>query len=279
MQTPVPKLDPFFREPTDDAPVSGGLVHLTAAEASSIVRTMSFERQRDADKKHIGMLSDMFANGEFAPGSQITFAFDRDGAPRLVDGQHRLRAAIQAEWSGYWDVRVLWGEAHVADGTYVLLDSNQKKRPAGVIGRALGLVQLSKRMQGLCIGAAGQQNMWRTEYTRPQGCSVPPVRDNINRVRERLPQFTAVDDLLSVGNVSAKTKRRVYTARILAIVVETFATAPEEAREFWYGVVTNGGEIPGELRDTMIEGKPPRAGELYMPRIVALVVRNLCNDG
>ena len=83
MNTPVPVLDPLFVKPEDGSEVTGGMVHLSPEEAEAITRTMPFERQRDADRTHIGMLADMFSNGEFAPGSQITFAIDDDGNPRL----------------------------------------------------------------------------------------------------------------------------------------------------------------------------------------------------
>ena len=104
------------------------MVDLSWEDAEAITRRMPFERQRDADKTHIGMLADMFLNGEFAPGSQITFAIDEDGNPRLVDGQHRLRAAAQAKWDGIWERQGSVGSA--AYGRSGLHDAGQLREKA-----------------------------------------------------------------------------------------------------------------------------------------------------
>ena len=121
------------------------------------------ERQRDADRVHVGQLADMFANNEWAPASQLTFAIDEDDVPQLVDGQHRLRAALSASWTGPWAIRVLWNH-HQAASVYTLLDAHQKRRTASVIGRAVGLDGLSEKMTGLIIGSSRYINEWDTTY-------------------------------------------------------------------------------------------------------------------
>ena len=270
MQTPVPVLDPLFEEPTDGSHVTGAMLELTPDDIGAILAQMGFERQRDADPVHINMLADMFANDEFAPGSQITFALDERGSPKLVDGQHRLRAAVQAHWTGAWNVRVVWGGVHEATGVYTLLDAYQKKRPAAVIGRALGLVGLSERTLGVAVAAARYQNDWRTEYKLPGVCKYPPVRDNISRVKERLPYFVEADGILNAGNVSSLAKRRLTTAMVLAVMVETLANSTgSEVREFWTAVATHGDGIAGELRDGLIAGKPAKSRQFYNPRLAA----------
>lgn len=268
MQTPIPVLDDLFQEPEDGSGVTGAMVHLSPQDGETILRTMGFERQRDADQIHIGMLADMFLNHEFAAGSQITFAFDEHGNPRLVDGQHRLRAAIQAGWGGLWNVRVMFGDTYAAEGIYMLLDSYQKKRPAAVIGRALGLDVLSERMQSVAVAAASYQNQWSTDYVLPLGCKYPPVRDNINRVKERLPAFVDADNILRLGNVSSQAKRRLTTTMVMAVMVETLAGAlKDQAVEFWTAVATHGDAIAGELRDGLIAGRPAKSRQFYNPRL------------
>ena len=270
MNTLIPKLDPIFEEPQDGSQVTGEMVKLSTEEISVILTQMGFERQRDADKDHIGMLADMFSNGEFAPGSQITFAIDGYGVPKLVDGQHRLRAAVQAHWEGYWNVRAVWGSAHNAEGVYTLLDAHQKKRPAAVIGRALGLIGLSERTIGTAVAASRYQNEWDTEYSLPGGCKYPPVRDNISRVKKRLPYYVQADELLNAGNVSSQAKRKLVAAMVLAVIVETLAHDQDgDARVFWTSVATNGDGIAGELRDGLIAGKPAKARQFYNPRLAA----------
>ena len=279
MQTPVPVLDPIFEEPQDGSGVSIGEVLLTPEDAKSVLDSMSFERQRDADPTHFGMLADMMINGEFAAGSQLTFAFQSDGSPRLVDGQHRLRAAILADWTDKWNVRVMWNPVQDAGGMYVLLDGYQKRRPPAVIGRALGLSDLHDRMQGVAIATARYQNQWRRDYEPPLMCKFPPIRDNISRVKDRLPHFLEADQILNLDRTSAKARRKMTTAHVLAIMVETLACSPdEEAREFWTAVASNGDGVAGELRDTLIAGKPPRSGALFVPRLVAQAWNNRHGD-
>ena len=275
MKTPVEALDPLFAEtPGDGTEVTTEKVYLSAEDAGQIVQTMNFERQRDADIGHIGMLSDMMTNGEWAAGSQITFAFKDDGNPSLADGQHRLLAASQSGWGGDWNVRILWkGLPSSIQGIYPLLDAHAKKRPAAVIGRALGLTGLSNTMQGKIISAAELQNKWRTDYTLPIGCKTPPVRDNIDRANERLQSFRSVDTLLQNGSVSSPVRSKLYAANILAIIVETFAECgSEEAAAFWRDVATQGSGTTEWLRNTLLTKKPSRAKGspgLFFPRAAA----------
>ena len=273
MQTPVPVLNPLFEEPQDRAVMTAGMVMLSPEEAKVIVEEMGFERQRDADSTHISMLADMMKNEEWAEGSQLTFAINESGIPKLVDGQHRLLAAAEAAWAGAWNIRVLWGTAQGARPLYALLDGYQKKRPPSVIGRSLGFVGLTDRMQGVVILAARYQNQWRVEYKNPGDPHIayPPIRDNIARVTERLAAFREADALLGAGAGSAPAKRKLLGAMPLAVVVETLAgDLAAEAREFWTAVTTYGDGVAGVLRDGLIEGKaPPKAGQFFNPRLAA----------
>ena len=199
--------------------------------------------------------------------------------PVSVDGQHRLRAAHQAQWDGLWNVRVVWSDAHRAAPVYTMLDSYQKKRPAAVIGRALGLTSLTDRMQGTAIAVGNYQNQWRTEYSLPQGCKYPPVRDNISRVRERLPYFEQADEILSAGFVSSLTKRKIMTGMVLAIMVETLANSSNgEARDFWSDVAGHGGGVPGELRDNLLVAPPAKSRQFYKPRLAGLAWNQRNNE-
>ena len=266
METTVSVLGEVFEKPQDGSDVSLGEVVLTPADAQRILDDLGFERQRDADLPHARMLADMMKNGEFAAGSQLTFAVLSTDGLRLVDGQHRLRAAIIAQWEGKWNLRVLWAELLHAEGAYVLLDGHQKKRPASVMGRALGLQDLTTRLQGVVVHAAKCANIWRTDYPLPPGLKFPPIRDNIAFVRERLPIFMEVDALLAAGG-SDKTRRKMATGNIVALMTETIAGPDgDQAREFWTEVGTNGTGVAGELRDTLIEGRPQKSSPLYIPR-------------
>ena len=273
MKTPIPILDPLFEGPPDGSTMTSGVVVLSPRDAAVIVEEMGFERQRDADIAHIGMLADMMTNSEWAEDSQLTFAINDSGIPKLIDGQHRLRAAAQAEWAGEWNVRVFQGTAQGAKPMYALLDGYQKKRPTSVIGRALGFRGLTDRIQGVVILAAKYQNQWRAEYTNPGDPPIayPPIRDNIARVTERLTHFKEADTLLGPGAGSTLAKRKLMGAMPLAVLVETLASdKADEAKEFWSDVAAYGDGVAGELRDSLIKGKAPaKAGQFFNPRLVA----------
>ena len=269
MNTHIAGLDALMEGAQDSSDVTAAMIHLSVADAEAILGQLGFERQRDADIGHIGMLADMFRNGEWIAGSQLTFALDSFGNPKLVDGQHRLRAAIQAGWEGAWSIRCLFGEVNAA-ASYVLLDAHQKKRAPSVLGRAVGFGDVTPKMQEAMITTARYQNQWRSEYTLPNGCYTPPVRDNIARATERRDAFSAADAILSGDGVGTPARRRMMSAMVLAVVVETLAgDKAEEATTFWRDVATNGDGPAGELLIRLIEGAPRKASRFFIPRLVA----------
>ena len=271
MDSLLHRLEPLFLEPGDGSGVNGEMLKLTREEMDYIVSEMGFERQRDADNNHIGMLKDMIVNGEWAPGSQITFAINANGLPKLVDGQHRLRAAAEAGWEGVWNIRAVFGDRQDARSSYTILDSSQKKRSLAVIGRAHGLQGMSDRMQGAALPASKYQNDWRPDYQRPEGCRYPPVRDNLARLDARLDAIREADKILTAGGVSVQTARKLYGAMVLAVVVETIHCDEEgEACDFWAAVVGRGEGVPEYLRNALLAGRQPKASQFHNPRVAGL---------
>ena len=273
VKTPVPRLDSFF-DPPQDGMVGIFSTDLSPGEARAFLDT-SFERQRLADPKHIGTLADMMQNSEWLPGEQLTFVVEND-KPILVDGQHRLRAAIEANWTGLWCIRVIHSES--PQGAYVLLDTNQKKRPPSVIGEALGFEGLSPKAQQNVIAAAKYQNDWRRgqDYELPKLCSVPPVRDNVARARERLPQFQQAD-LIIQRNGNPRVRQTLRTSKIFAVLAEVLVNGGEEAVYYVTEVAGSGGGIAQEVREELREKSPKRkaAGQkslssYFAPRVAAM---------
>ena len=122
--------------------------------------------------------------------STITFALDENGQQVLVDGQHRLQAAVTADWTGEWTIRCLWHSGYTAYHIYTVLDTAQSQRTAA------GYDQFSNRSQNAVIAAARYQNVWRTDYSIPPFCSNPPVRDNIARANDRILAFEKADQII-----------------------------------------------------------------------------------
>ena len=240
---------------------------LTPEDAQDILDRMAFFRQRDVIPGHVGMLADLMITGQFRAGSQITFAPTNDGDLAMVDGQHRLHAAITANWTAKWSIRVLWNDR--AEDSYIVMDTSVRQRSSAVIGKAVGYDNLSKRAQNAIIAAARYQNIWRSDYQPSVLCNTPPVLDNVARANERLEAFQAADRIINDKNATTQIKRRLATPMIMAVMTETLHALPEEATSFWTDVATNGRGVAGELKDVLIEGRPAKSSVNYIPRLAA----------
>lgn len=272
MTTPyriVPALAEALEPPTDGADVTIRSVTLTPEEIEEILRLMAYERLRTMSPDHVGTLAHMMLTGQFGPGSQITFAIDSSGVPKLVDGQQRLEAAEAAGWTGLWSVRCFWSEDFSAGKIHAVMDTSQLQRTPAAIAQAVGFHQLSARIQAAIINAVRYQNCWRTEYELPPFCTAPPVLDNIRRANERLEAFEKADQIIHDQTATAPIKRRLAAPMVLAVMTETLSTMPGEAADFWRDVATNGTGIAAELRSSLMEGRPPKASKYYIVRLVA----------
>ena len=114
--------------PTDGDDNKTTVVTLTPEDAHNILSTMNYARHRRISASHVGNIAEAMATGKFTELRQITFAPDHEGNPVLIDGQHRLQAAINADWTGRWVMTCLWGKEDRADEIYMQLDTSQKER-------------------------------------------------------------------------------------------------------------------------------------------------------
>ncbi len=108
-----------FTPPTNGGDITLTVVRLTPENARNILSLMNYRRHRPITASHVGTLADAMVNGDFVEGRQITFAPDHEGRPVLIDGQHRLQAAINADWTGVWVICCLWGEDDLAERVYL----------------------------------------------------------------------------------------------------------------------------------------------------------------
>ena len=253
--------------PHDGSPVSSHTAVITPEDAEEILKTMAYERQRGLSAGHVGMLADMMIDDDFAKRSQISFALDETGSIVLVDGQHRLKAAATANWTDTWSVRMIWDKT--AEQIYTTMDTSVKQRTGATIGKSAGFKEFSPRLRNIIIPMARYQNIWRSEYQQPDLCNTPPVRDNIERAKSRLESLTAVDEILAERRATTQIKRRLASPMVTAVMAETLHMTPDEAKQFWVEVATNGEGIAGELRAALIEGRPPKAAVNYMARLAA----------
>lgn len=73
-----------------------GLVAITPELAHRVILECGYDRQRGVRSLHVSALAMQMRRKEWTPGTQIHFARMPDGWLRLIDGQHRLHAVIEA---------------------------------------------------------------------------------------------------------------------------------------------------------------------------------------
>ena len=256
--------------PPDGQEAKVSVVRITPDEANHILNMMSHTLQRKINPGHAGMIADAMCNNDFIPYREITFAPDQDWNPILIDGQHRLQAAVDSGWTGPWVTCCLWAKEFTVHRSYIQLDTSQKERTAAVIGRAMSQYQhTSGRMQNSIIAAARYQNIWDTEYELPLFCYIPPNRDCTDRIGRQMSSFEKADEILNDSKVRAHIRRRLASPMVLAIMAETLHTTPQEAEEFWRAVASSTGGIASDLHSLLLEGKPPKTSVHYMARLTA----------
>lgn len=263
----VPALRRATAMPTSGEEITIRTATLSPEDAQEIFDKMHYERQRSIVPGHVGMLADMMLSGHFTAGSQITFAPNDNGDLVLVDGQHRLQAAVTADWTAKWSIRVLWNNR--AEDVYIVMDTSVRQRSLAVVGKAAGYENLSNRAQNVIVAAARYQNMWRTDYQLPVLCNVPPILDNVARANERMDAFETADSIINDKHATTQIKRRLSTPMVMAVMTETLHALPDEAASFWNDVANNGRGVASELKDALIEGRPIKSAVNYIPRLAA----------
>ena len=254
-------------EPYAKRKLTLGIVTLTAAEAEYICEHMAFERQRDADHKHIGNLTDQMEHDEWVGMSMLLFANHRRKL-WLIDAQHRLRAQVEhgrrteSPVPRKWVVQVVPGDAAAA---YARLDTRQKRRPPHVVAEALGL-DVPAPLVRSALGAAANVTRYRTEQNQRvtvggvKVASDQPYRDSIQYCEERKEAFAAFGTALdNLTHNDRRVRKALLTTKVLPICIETIASCGADAVRFWRSVLSgeNAGEAARYVRDKMHE--PVRA--------------------
>ena len=265
-------------DPDPTATVSNRQIRLTWEEAAATLDLFRYQRQRKPARGRMGMIADLMRNGGFWEGSQITFALDAQGRMTLVDGQHRLGAAVQAQWDGTWHVRIMWQVP--AERFYITMDSTGSPRSNANIANAVGYDHLSARVRSQALDVARWLNTWRTDYQLPDLCTTPPVDHNIQMANERLEALEQVDRIINDRRATTKIRNRLSSPPVIAIMAETIHATSDEAVAFWTEVATSGqNPIARTLATVLIEGRPRRAPGNYIARMVARAWNQRRNTG
>ena len=255
-------------EREDGYPHTYTIIDLTPEEVQEIL-AVCYERLRTVNPAHVGMLAYHMTNDRFAPLSTLTFCLDAEGELVLVDAQHRLEAALTANWTERWFVRCLRTSQYTPMEAYTLLDTSQKERGPAVIGKAMGLDTISEPLEKRIISASRYQCIWSSQYENPPLCRVPPYQDCTARATKMLHTYEIVDTIINGPDVHTHIRNRLISPMVLAVISETIHEMEEEAKEFWIAVATTGTGIAADLRNLLIEGRPNRSSNFYAARLAA----------
>ena len=218
----------------------------------------------------MGTLAHMMLTGQFGPGSQITFAIDSPGVPKLVDGQQRLEAVVAAGWTGLWSVRCFWLEDFSAGKIHAVMDTSQLQRTPAAIAQARRLAPTVGQDTGRHHQRSALPELLAHRIRaapvlhRPAGFSTTSAAPTNGWRPSR-----KADQIIHDQTATAPIKRRLAAPMVLAVMTETLSTMPGEAADFWRDVATNGTGIAAELRSSLMEGRPPKASKYYIVRLVA----------
>ena len=253
-------------EREDGYPHTYTIIDLTPEEVQEIL-AVCYERLRTVNPAHVGMLAYHMTNDRFAPLSTLTFCLDAEGELVLVDAQHRLEAALTANWTERWFVRCLRTSQYTPMEANTLLDTSQKERGPAVIGKAMGLDTISDRLEKRIISASRYQCNWSTEYENPPLCRVPPYQDCTARATKMLHAYEVVDTIIAHPDVRANIRNRLISPIILAVVSETIHEMEDEAKAFWIAVATQKTGVAADLHDLLIDVHPNRSSRFYAARL------------
>ena len=134
----VPALKSVLAPPTDDQGATTEVITLTPEDDLAILTHMGFLGEHDIDPDLVRTLADSMEAGEWLRLSQLSILISDTGEPHLVDGHHRLHAAILAGWTGPWCVTCYWDLQYSVRDLHLMLNSVRIPRTDADIARVLG---------------------------------------------------------------------------------------------------------------------------------------------
>lgn len=259
--------------------VSGGRLTLTPRGAHQILDTMIYDKQRRTEKAHIATLAEEIRRDKFFGGTQIAFGQLPDSSLHLVNGQHRLRAVIEAQRQLEFQILIVpCADRQELDTLYYRFDTVMRRRTGATVRGAIGFA----KEWGITNGVAG--GLWEAGpiiahglKSVPGGVFEPHLKTPDGRYEAIIPfQRQAVQFSEAVSLASAARKKRLTNGGVVAVALLTLRDQPDKALPFWCGVAENSGLQKGDPRHALVEylGGTP----LLIPNAAINVCRNAWNN-
>jgi hypothetical protein len=119
--------------------LSAEVLTVTPQIAQEMLSKNTYERQRFVRPRKVDEYADAMIKGRFEPGTQISFGVVGQEPPRIMDGQHRLRAVIKSGKPQMFVIRVVryQSEEHLSMA-YGHFDQHAKRSVSDNL-RAIGI--------------------------------------------------------------------------------------------------------------------------------------------
>jgi len=238
--------------------IVGGLLRVTPELARRIILECGYERQRSVRPLHASALSMQMRRKEWTPGTQIHFArMTADGWLRLIDGQHRLHAVVEANTAVEFQVLVSGckTEAEVAR-LYRRHDRLSVQRTIDDMLKAEGIPAKHEITNFLARGTFKAALIIASEFAftgRMAKADPYTYRSDEARLRLCEPWWSIVElfaDAIQEGE--HRIRKIVSSGGPMAVALVTLRDQEAKADAFWRGLANNDGLLKNDPRATYI---------------------------
>lgn len=259
---------PAGREPK---PLGGllvnGLVTITPELARRIILECGYERQRPVRPLHAAALAMQMRRKEWTAGTQIHFArMAADGWLRLLDGQHRLHAVIEA--NSAISFQVLITECHNESEVARLYRRHDRLAIHRTVEDALkaegipAKMEITSRIARGTFSAALIINGGFAFSGRSAKADPYLFRSDEARLRLCEPWWAPAKqfaDAISQEKSDPKVRKMIQAAPVLAVALVTLRDQEAKADAFWRGLAMNDGLRRDDPRSAYIRTLSIRA--------------------
>lgn len=253
-----------------------GVINLSPLQMNRILQECAYEHQRPISERHMLVLADLMARGQWQAKSQIDFAV-LNGQFILINGYHRAYAQVRSGKTIQWSVAFHKAKSAADLRTlYFAFDTNIRIRGAREILRASEFADV----HGLPKEMA--DTLYRAVPFIASGFATNPkdkkflVEKSVDRRLALAAEYAkpAARYAACLEGIAAHRKAKFRGGAIAAVAIITFKYQNETAWRFWTGVANNDGLKRGDPRSALITDmltRKVRAGtaDSFAPAMIA----------
>src|SRR6185312_4015024 len=260
VEAPIIASRPSLIKPAgaDQKPLStlvvDGLVTITPELARRIILECGYERQRSVRPLHASALAMQMRRKEWTPGTQVHFArMTADGWLRLLDGQHRLHAVIEANTAVEFQILVspCKNETEAAR-LYRRHDRLSVQRTIDDVLKAEGIPAKHEITNFIARGVFKAALIIASDFAftgRMAKADPYTYRSDEARLRLCEPWWPIVELFAdSIRDGEFRIKKIVSAGGPMAVALVTLRDQEAKADAFWRGLVNNDGLLKNDPR-------------------------------